>query len=67
MKNDYPVDKEFIKLQREIAVEAMKSLIIASGKSSLKNENVDEIIEMSFFYAETMIEYFAEKDLLYTC
>jgi hypothetical protein len=45
----------------------MKSLIIASGKSSLKNENVDEIIEMSFFYAETMMEYFAEKDLLHTC
>jgi hypothetical protein len=59
--------EKYAKFEREIAVEAMKSLIISSGKSSLKIENVDEIIEMSFFYAETMMEYFAEKDLLYTC
>ena len=59
--------EKYAKFEREIAVEAMKSLIIASGKSSLIIENVDEIIEMSFFYAETMMEYFAEKDLLHTC
>lgn len=63
MKNDYPVDKEFIKLQREIAIEAMKSLIITSGVMSPDWQTIVKICKTSIEYAHHMTELLKLRNL----
>jgi hypothetical protein len=63
MKNDYPVDKEFIKLQREIAIEALKSLIIVSGMMSPDWQTMVKICKTSIEFSHYMAEQLKMKKM----